>query len=272
MKNLKIKCLSKEFNVDGWKWYKPSFPQYTRYSPHQILAGFKIEDIYIQIKNARSSLLFMESDSYKPFVIKDDELHTSYIRSKFLFDAMANYNYCIDLSWQFLYLYYSYVKYGYDDYGMLQEENFYEKETKSCKVGTLKKRLIGAKQEEKWREVSSFLEEPLTEEIRNAYNYIKHRGTYHVKGLGIQGDDKFPTVFSGNVPTLKFITRETIDLDEWREKLINFDISFYQYFDKLIQELMPDDFTEGTIVIDNLPLISQKLEEWHQKTNNRKDK
>lgn len=263
---VKVFDLSTNYNIDEWKWYKPSISQSTRYPPYELAAGLKIEDIYIQLKNARSSLLFMQYDSYKPFVIEDSEITSTYMRSKFLFDALANYNYCIDLSWQFLYLYY-----GNTDYGIIQDSKIYESETKQCNKESLRYRMIGlAKEPEKFEYIMNFFNKPLTKEIRNAYNYIKHRGTYHVKGLGVQGDDKFPTVFPGSVPTLKIITRETIDLGEWRSKLINFDISFYQYFNKLIKETMPNDFTDGTVVVDNLPIIAEELEDWYQKTHNSK--
>ncbi|WP_124051457.1 hypothetical protein [Priestia endophytica] len=256
-----------KYNVDNWEWYKPSISQYTRYFPYELAAGLKIEDVYMQIKNARSSLLFTQYDSYKPFVTEDNDITSTYLKSKFLFDALANYNYCIDLSWQFLYIYY-----GNNDYSIIQDNKVYERETKECNKESLRYRMVGlAKEREKFDYVMHFLNIPLTKEVRNAYNYIKHRGTYHIKGLGIQGDDRFPTVFSGAVPTLKIITREIIDLDEWGSKLTNFDISFYQYFEKLVQELMPCDFTDGTVIIKNLPLISERLEQWYKGSNRNKN-
>lgn len=255
---MKANQLIHRYDINSWRKYRPFEPQYAKFSPHEILAGFKIEDICIQYGNARASLLCMEVDDYGRLIASHDKLHFVYIRSKFLFDSLANYNYCIDLSWQFLYLYY-----GYNDYGMIQDRGRYENETKECNKENLRYRLVGlAKEQEKFDYIMSFLEIPLTKEIRSAYNYIKHRGTYHIEGLGINNDECFPMDFNGN--KLRMITRKTIDIDEWKEKLVEFDISFYKYFDKLIKQIMPVEFPDGTFYLDDLVKLSRKIDNWYQ--------
>ncbi|MFE3898340.1 MULTISPECIES: hypothetical protein [unclassified Priestia] len=260
---MQISTLMDKYSVKRWSRYKPNEAHYTRYLPYQILAGFKIEDVYKQFSNARSSLLYMETNDYGKLISKDDEIHLAYIRSKFLFDALANYNYCIDLSWQFLYLYY-----GYEDYGMLQDTSRYENETKKCKKDTLEYRLVGlAKERKKYNFLMDFFHSELSKEIRYAYNYIKHRGTYNINGLDASEDDVFPVELDGN--TLRMITRETMDLAEWKEKLIQFDISFYSYFETLIRQTMPNDFTDSTFSFLKLIGVSNQLDRWHQASNSK---
>lgn len=258
--NMDVSELMDKFNIRIWADYKPNAGHYTRYLPHQIIAGFKIEDVYKQFSNARASLLYMEENDYGKLISKGDEKHLAYIRTKFLFDALANYNYCIDLSWQFLYLYYE-----YDDYGMFQDTSRYEKETKQCTKENLEYRLVGlAKQRKKYDYLMRFFRTPLSEEVRYAYNYIKHRGTYRIHGLHEEEEAIFPLELSGN--TMRMITRETMVLSEWKEKLIQFDIAFYNYFEALIKQTMPKDFTDTTFSLLKLIKVSRDFDNWCQKS------
>lgn len=81
---LKVEELYVNYDVSHWQKYRPWEPQYVKFLPHEILAGFKIEDVYYQLSNARASLSFMEVQDYGQLIRLNDDVHLQYVRSKFL--------------------------------------------------------------------------------------------------------------------------------------------------------------------------------------------
>ncbi|MCY9014397.1 hypothetical protein [Bacillus inaquosorum] len=257
--------LNKKHNIDHWYKYRPGISQYVKYAQdnaHLIAAGHKIEDVYTQFKLARASIMYLEVNDYGKLIFKKDDVHMKYIRSKFLFDALALYNYCIDLSWQVLYLYH-----GDSHFGVVQDEKYYLQATKDCDQESLKGRLVLiAKRKEIYDYVMNFFNEPLTKEIREAYNYIKHRGTFHIEGLGLN-ENVVPIGMDGT--QLKMINRRSINIEDWKNKLIQFDISFINYFDDIIATLMPIEYQETTLSIETLFNTTLGLNDWENKNENK---
>lgn len=242
-------------NIEHWIEYRPDQAQYINFSGEHanlILAGHKIEDVHRQFQMARTSLKSIEIDDFGQLIEKNNDIALKLIRSKFLFDALALYNYCIDLSWQMVYLYH-----GDAHIGTIQDEKYYIKATKKCTHYSLEKRLIKVKKKESLiNHIKKFNEHILTKEIREAYNYMKHRGTFHVEGLD-SNKDKLPFVFNGHEP--KMLNRRTINIEEWKIKLIHFDKNFYHYFESIINDLMPDEYLDRKVSWEDLMNATQKL-------------
>lgn len=253
--------LTDSYDIDHWMKFRPSMTQYIRFSQNQshlLLAGHKIEDIYRQYKMARASLMYLEIEDYGQLIGQNDELHLAYIRSKFLFDALALYNYCIDLSWQMVYLYH-----GDAHFGAVQLEEYYMQASKDCDYESLKGRLVKVnKRDGLFNHIDKFFNATLTNEIRQAYNYIKHRGTFHVEGLGIN-ENNVPIGLAGY--QLKMLSRKSINIDEWKEKLIQYDISFYNYFEDILKSLMPPHYSNNSVSLEELANTALNLAEWEEK-------
>lgn len=255
---MKAKDLIEIHNIQHWRKYRPDISQYVKFAQEHanfILAGHKIEDVCTQFSLARASLLYLEVDDYGKLISKNDDIHLKYIRSKFLFDALALYNYCIDLSWQVLYLYH-----GDAHFGVVQNEKYYLQATKDCDKESLRGRLvILAKRDKLYDYVLDFFNAPLTKEVREAYNYIKHRGTFHIEGLGLN-ESAVPIGMAGT--KLKMLSRKSINLEEWKEKLIQFDLSFVSYFDDIINTLIPEEYLETTVSLKTLVNTALELRDW----------
>lgn len=257
---MKTHEILKTYDVGHWLKFLPSPIHYLKYSKDNanlILAAHKIQDVYIQFTSARASLIYLEIEDYGGLIGENDDFHFAYIRSKFLFDALALYNYCIDLSWQVLYLYY-----GDTHFGAIQDENNYLRVTRKCDFKNLEKLLVKTAEGRKlFKSINIYWTEPLTEEIREAYNYTKHRGTFHIEGLGINDDS---SIINGDGYKLKMISRKSITIEEWKQKLIEFDISFVKYFEDNIISLMPKDFTETSVSFEKMFNTAHELEEWER--------
>ncbi|WP_393960297.1 hypothetical protein [Priestia megaterium] len=263
---MKAEDLLKSYGIHHWAKYKPDIPQYMKFAKDQanlILAGHKIQDIDVQFSNARASLIYLEVDDYGQLITENDSLHQTFVRSKFLFDALALYNYCIDLSWQVVYLYH-----GDAHFGVIQDDKYYLQATKDCDMTSLQGRLVKVnKRDGLFKHIDDFFNEPLTEEVREAYNYIKHRGTYYIEGLGLN-ESVLPIGLPGDVE-MKMLKRRTMDLEEWKEKLIKFDLSFIKYFEAIIKALMPEDFTDNSVGLNTVLETAISFEDWG---NQKKDK
>lgn len=146
---------------------------------------------------------------------------------------------------------------------MIQDGTRYTNATKECDLPSLKFRMVGlAHRSDQYNFVVSYFNSPLTVEIRGAYNYIKHRGTFYIDGLGMN-DDRVPFALDGSI--LHMVNREKIDLEQWKEKLIEFDVSFYNYFGTIINAIMPPNFTETSCDLSDIVNTMFRLKEWEKK-------
>lgn len=246
------KVLDKWYDLNIWATYRPLEPQYIKYLPNIILAALKIEDTYMQIRNARDSLTFMDVTDFGQIQYKDEKGY-KHIRSKFLFDALACYNYAIDLSWQSIYLYL-----GENTYDILLNKEKYYKALKGCNQETVLYYLRLANKLKLYKCVKEFFVSSLTRELREAYNYLKHRGTYNVEGTGTTSTHHFPLEMEGI--DLRMETRETLNLNDWKAKLISFDIEFYNYFTSVITMMMPSDFKQNNTKISDVIDMLNRIE------------
>ena len=76
-------------------------------------------------------------------------------------------------------------------------------------------------------------------EINRICNYIKHNGTLYLRGF----DDKFEKMYSAiNYNTINSFPRESYGFDEIEGKLLAFDVTFQEYFNQMIESIMPADY------------------------------
>ncbi|MGN7311559.1 hypothetical protein ACTHQ4_10725 [Alkalicoccobacillus gibsonii] len=218
--------------------YKPNLYHYANFKPHIIASGFKLDDICTQFGNARSSLAFIECDNYGELISVHNEIHLKYIRAKFLFDSLANYNYCIDLSWQFFYFYY-----GRDDTKLIFDNEEYLSQSKDCNEQEVRLRLYLANKslddegQEVIKSVYKFINKSYSKKLRESYNYLKHRGSFYVNGLGIN-EKTLPMII--NNEEVEILHRREVDIEIMKRELINFDQTFINGLNKIVDKLMPE--------------------------------
>ncbi|WP_227011503.1 hypothetical protein [Paenibacillus lutimineralis] len=123
---------------------------------------------------------------------------------------MAFYNYCIDLSWQVAWFYY-----GDYDISVIREASKFARASTECNFDELNY-ILTLSRDLKLRKVyRDFFNHELTALIREKYNYIKHRGTLHFKGLGVQYD--YLGISFGN-ERIPMLVNEEIDIESWKNK------------------------------------------------------
>lgn len=236
-----------EHSCHHWLDYDPGEPQYYNFEANVVAAGSKIADVYEQFSNARMSLEYMECKNFGDLISKTDELHLTMLRSRFLKEALAYYNYCIDLSWQVLWYFY-----GENDLGLIIDENRFFNSASKCNFEELTYKLTLAKEFKIRERLKSFFNSNLTREIRDMYNYLKHRGSTYTEGLGVQYEHLAVSVGyenpDGSVNEIKhrMLTRRTLDISSWQEKLKEFDKTFYHYFEELIKYIMPIGYLDNS--------------------------
>lgn len=227
-----------------WLDYSPKDLQYLRFPPNILAAGFKIVDVYRSFCYGRQSLLFIESDDYGELVLpKGDEIGTLSLRANFLLNALAFYNYCIDLSWQV-----SWFLYG--DFGMeiIEDSSKFSKVSTQCTFDELNYILTLSRDLKSRKIYRDFFNHKLTAELREKYNLIKHRGTLHFNGLGIQYEH-IGIQINGKIP--RMLVNEVVEVDRLKEELIEFDIMFKRYFDSLIKN-MPIDYLKNSFSLEDI--------------------
>ncbi|MFE6076926.1 hypothetical protein ACFVQB_20910 [Paenibacillus sp. NPDC057886] len=235
---------SKE-DVHHWLKYSPKDPQYLKFSPNILAAGFKIVDVYHSFCYGRQSLLFIESKDYGELVFpKDDNISTLSLRANFLLNALAFYNYCIDISWQVSWFFYG--DYGRD---IIEDNSKFAKASTKCTFDELNYILTLARDIKSRNIYREFFNHKLTVDLREKYNLVKHRGSLHFKGLGIQYEN-IGIRINGETP--KMLTNEVVEVDLLKDQLIKFDIMFKRYFDSLIRGIMPSDYLDNNYTLDDI--------------------
>ncbi|MCG5251606.1 hypothetical protein P9302_24670 [Brevibacillus agri] len=238
-------------DMHHWLDYQPHEGHYGNYSPGQVVAAFKISDVYHTFCFARSSLCFLELDNYGQMIEKHDQLHVTWAKAHFFLNALACYNYCVDLSWQAAWLYYA-----VDEYQVIEDEEQYNSLLEECYFDELWWQLTLLKQFKLRNHLQAFKSNRTFHLVREKYNYQKHRGTFHFVGMG-QNPKKFMGSVNGFKP--KLLAREEINIDEWKEILIEFDLLFVRYFDQLINMLLPKDFANMPFDFTSVLKVYRKL-------------
>ena len=226
-------------NVERWFDYDPGEDLFNLYKGNVLMAMHKIQDVYHTLSFARLSLDSLRAENLGDLIDEDaNGVGKAVIKYMFMNNSISYYNYCIDLSWQVLWLYY--YNQEMNKYSIHSRED-YLKLTRNCTLEGLKYTLTLAKQNKLRDIVDEFFKRQTTSRIRIKYNYIKHRGVYHIDGMG---QNYKTSMMSYNGRHLPLLYREELDLEEMKSFLIEFDKSFVKYFEVIIENVVPIDFRE----------------------------
>lgn len=216
----------------NWVNLEPNDFDYGKYPSNFLAARFKAADVVECFCLARS--LLIDSAAMDNCVINNN--FRIFRRATLLQSALMHYISAWDLSWQVYW--FKYIVKPNDR--IVTDEDYYDEEASACRYGKLIKGLKDRGKEE----IANFLEkyhgkEALWKELRNAYNYIKHNGAYHISGLGINPTKSEIISIDGNSPHL--IARRELDVNDWTRNLIQYHKEFIIYFNKVLEEVQYDD-------------------------------
>lgn len=253
-------------DVHRWFDYDPGEQLFHLYKANVLMALHKIQDVYHTLCFARMSLDSLRARNFGDLIDNDGNgVGRATMQYMFMNNSISHYNYCIDLSWQVLWLYYNPEM---NKYSVHSRED-YVKSTKDCTLGELEYPLSLAKQEKLYDRVVEFFNRETTSRIRTRYNYIKHRGVYHIDGMG---ENYKTSMMSYNGRCLPLLYREELNLEEMKSFLIEFDKSFVEYFDMIIAHVVPIDFRENKQIDVDIFEISKYAEEYFSSLDNEEGK
>ncbi|WP_430885096.1 hypothetical protein [Fusibacter sp. JL216-2] len=84
-----------------------------------------------------------------------------------------------------------------------------------------------------------FFNDNLVRDIREKWNFMKHRGSFYFDDLGINPS---LMMFAFNNMRVPIVNRQSLDIEEYKEKLIKFDNKFYKYITHIMSIIFPQDF------------------------------
>lgn len=238
-------------NYHDWAKYAPKETQAHKKPTHIDLAAFKIGDVYTAFCHAK-----LNNDCYEYISqMKDISGKTQlFLRTSFLQNVIFYLNSCIDYFWQMLYAYCQ------KDEQKLYEHNEHEKISEQESLTTEIDNLIAYGQSlgEDVKIVSDIKKEIdilITKtQIRQIFNYLKHRGQYAISGLGDNSKSAYEKLgicvmfqpSNSNTPYVcppkKLLYREELDLDKTHQNILKFMSEFADKFDKLIKTVIPEDY------------------------------
>ncbi len=238
-------------DIHDWLRYAPQEAQYARYETNIILAGIKISDLYASLCTARANLYYYELGDYGD-ISSRDAVSILYTKSGFIENALIYYNISVDLFWQILWVYYDNTVSD-----KLATDALYQESIKDCNYPEL---LLGLTlcRDIKMREMIKdfFDKNRLYLSMRPLYNYLKHRGTYHIDGLGLNDKKamfnlKLEAKFfkDRNLPVfdeieIPLVPRKELNLESTAQLLEEFDKSFVPYCESIFRVLMPSDYLD----------------------------
>lgn len=101
--------------------------------------------------------------------------------------------------------------------------------------------------------LGSFDNDPDVMKLRSLNNSIKHQGTIHFKGLGANFANMSANV-NGNAITI--LSRKSYSVEYIENLLFIYHDKFQKYFNKLITNIMPDDYlTNKVSLVDYIETV-----------------
>lgn len=230
-------------DISDWIKLTPGEIQYMRYPTNIIFSALKITDIYNVLCIARVNLHFLDNTDFGDYA--KTEVAIKFIKSMHIQNSLIFYNIAVDYSWQVLWLFYN---------KWLNQEtptsDLYEHAIEGCNYQEL---LLGLTlvRDYKMRDliVKPFFEKNTEyQAIRPMYNYLKHRGTFHFDGLGINRSKMLFSFHKNSTKVdLPLVTRKTMDVEHTKNLLLQFDKDFVRYMSILINVVIPSNFCSNTI-------------------------
>lgn len=253
-------------DIERWFYYAPGEDLFHLYKGNVLMALHKIQDVYQTLSFARISLDSLRAENLGDLIDEDPNgVGKAVIRYMFMNNSISFYNHCIDLSWQVLWLYYNPEMNKYS----IHSREDYLKSTKDCTLGELRYPLILAKQEKLYDMIDEFFNRETTSRIRTKYNYIKHRGVYHIDKMG---ENYKTSKISYDGKHLPLLYREELDLEEMKSFLIEFDKSFVEYFEIIISHVVPMDFRKNKQIELNISEVCKYAEKYFSSLDNKEIK
>ena len=169
-------------DISFWNEYMPLDGQYYTYKNNITFAACKISDLYYQVCNARMSIHFC-LDYEKYSMMSEDKMAILSTKKYFIENALLYYNFAVDYLWQVLWFYYN----NADDVNQIPSNELYQKLMKECNLNDLIRGLVELQE----RKIAEVLKDNFTDrnklfkQIREYYNYLKHRAIFHTPSLGI---------------------------------------------------------------------------------------
>lgn len=238
--------LAQDNDFHKWQKYEPLDSQYVKYSKTNssvIAAGHKICDVYYAFANAKHSF---RSADYKNYgdLCGDDEISRLYTKTHFLINSISEYALCLDLSWQVIW---AYIQPSSFEYLMSFKHKDMEVE---CNRENLCMQLDCAISQNVIKATTlktimkDFDDDSDVIRLRKLNNSIKHHGTIHFENLGANFTSM---MFTLNGETVKTLSRKTYSVGEIEELLFTYHMKFQIYFNKIIKEIIPDDYYETNV-------------------------
>lgn len=236
-------------NVHYWFGYFPNELNICKYTANQIMSLEKIKDVYQSLTYGRLCLDNLFKMNYGELIYNDQAgLGKAVIRYTIMNNCLSYYNYCIDYSWQVLWLYYNDM-----DESAYNNMDKYIEFMEKCRLTSLKDLLRTKGDKNIYNHINDFFMKEEVKNVRKKYNSIKHRGFYHIDGLG---ENYKETAVSVNGKRLPLLHREEIDLNELRSELIEFDSLFVSYFDVIIDKVVPIEIKNGDVTEKTLEEVT----------------
>lgn len=235
-------------DISSWIELTPGEVQYMRYPTNIIFTAIKITDIYNTLCVARANLHFLDNKNFGDYAQTESAI--KFVKAMHIQNSLIFYNIAVDYSWQTLWLYYNK---GLNKH--TPDSKLYEKAIEDCCYDEL---LLGLTLERdfKMRDgiVKPFFDKNISyKKIRPMYNYLKHRGTYHFDGLGMNPSRMmFRFNRNGSQVDLPLVTRKEMNIETTKQLLLQFDKDFVSYMEYLIKILIPTEFVCRSISINDM--------------------
>ena len=176
-------------NYHNWSKYHPDEVQSREHESFIDAAAFKIVDVYTAFCYFDCSLRFFRSKNYGELSTNITEENQLFFKSMFVFNALFYINSCKDYILQLIYCFCQNHSEKMYDHEVLEKE--FENSDMSNLVEEKLKVLIALASVEKDKlETILSLKRDVENYFNNKYlitykcNYIKHRGMFHIPGMG----------------------------------------------------------------------------------------
>ncbi len=100
--------------------------------------------------------------------------------------------------------------------------------------------------------------------IRSLYNYLKHRGTIHVEGLGANFDKLAWDISGLPVPML---SRQSYTVQQLENYILPYHLKFIRYFNSIIEIIIPSEYLSNTIPLLDYLRTGLKIARANQNLN-----
>ena len=207
-----------------------------------LYSAHKLSEIYSVYCVARSNLHYLDNQDYGHFA--KEELGIKFVRMQLLMNAIHYYNILVDLSWQLVWF-----SIRSDLNNTILTSKTYMDIARECNFEILKYNLTLLK-DFKMRDkiLNDFFNDSLVREIREKWNYLKHRGTYYFAGLG-QNPSWMMVGF--NDMRTPIVNRPDVDIDELKELLVSFDKKYFKYIEHIMSVVFPKDFLSNRDLLNS---------------------